>query len=341
MSANKSYEIIKLNAPELSENEVQVLYSAHSHMVKKYGFLNRIRNADEYKDNFLSEFDGEGCQLFVLKENGIICGILTFEKGTDWGGNEQYELGIKLCSKEINPELTDCLRHFIHKKLGLHDFIAISVYGELDELINEFSAKIQLTGNTYTLDKADINVDTLEETAETIQAKNPGLRIQFMDIVPEEHIEQYCNLFNELMDDMPDVAEARFVQYIETPENQVRRNQAIADGNAMIYRYVIFDESNRMIAQSNVNVGKADTKFPYQFLIGVTKQYRGKNLGKWLYAAMYQKLFNDVDFEKSHVAHHPTNKHAIAISEWVGYKFAYPETTYILTNNRNSARIAP
>ncbi|SHJ90720.1 hypothetical protein SAMN02745248_01269 [Hathewaya proteolytica DSM 3090] len=56
-------------------------------------------------------------------------------------------------------------------------------------------------------------------------------------------------------------------------------------------------------------------------------------MGKWLYASMYKKLVEDVEFEKTIVYHHVENHHAINISKWIGYKFNYLETTYIVTND--------
>lgn len=48
---------------------------------------------------------------------------------------------------------------------------------------------------------------------------------------------------------------------------------------------------------------------------------------------MYKKLVEDVEFEKTIVYHHVENHHAINISKWIGYKFNYLETTYIVTND--------
>jgi len=129
---------------------------------------------------------------------------------------------------------------------------------------------------------------------------------------------------------MPDVNEEGFVQYVTFPEKQRMANQSYVKRNLTHHCYMIFSENDEMIAMSNVSASNAPPVFPYQFLIGVDKPHRGKSLGKWLYAAMYQKLYKCVDFDKAYVAHHPTNKYAIAISEWMGYRFAHLETTYMV-----------
>ncbi len=45
---------------------------------------------------------------------------------------------------------------------------------------------------------------------------------------------------------------------------------------------------------------------------------------------MYKRLFETVNFDRVIVCHHPANKHAINVSEWVGYKFNYLMTAHIL-----------
>ena len=331
MSTNRTYEIVKANVAAMQADEINNLYTADSLMTEKYGLLKRFRNADEYENAFLPAFKSETNELFLLSESGAITGILTLMKGTDWSGREQYKLTIRLCGTTISAPMVECLRQFTLKKLELHKYIAIIVYGsELEELANALSAKVQLKGNNYTLAKTDVNINMLKEASEKLQAKNNDLRIVYTNTMPEEYIEQYCNLFNELQESMPDVNEDGFVQYISTPEKLKTSLKSNVDQNRTRHCYMIFNANNEMIAQSNVAVNNNDPRFPYQFLIGVAKCYRGRSLGKWLYAAMYQKLFSDVAFEKVQIAHHPSNKHVIAISEWAGYKFAFLETMYVV-----------
>jgi len=94
---------------------------------------------------------------------------------------------------------------------------------------------------------------------------------------------------------------------------------------------MIFD-GERLIAKTNVSVNNDDPRFPYQFMIGVLREYRGHGLGKWLQACMYKRLAETVDFEQILVQHHPENQPAIALSEWIGYKFSYFEVMHILKN---------
>ena len=315
----------------LSCSQIQELYVIDCQITEKYGQLKRFRDVDEYRNVFLSMFDGKNNELFILSDDKEAYGILTFTKGADWSGKDQRKLTIRLCETKICPDLAQCLRQLILEKLEAYDRIAITVFNsELDWLITEFSGKAQLRSGVYFLDKGDIDMVALKEIAKIINAKNSDLRVVYTNLITEDYVQQYCDLFNELQGDMPDVTEEAFVQFVISPKKQMAQNELYASRNFAHHCFMIFNANNKMVAMSNVSVNNNDPRFPYQFLVGVSEHYRGRGLGKLMYALMYQQLVNDVDFEKFYVNHHPKNKHAIAISEWIGYKFSYLEATYVV-----------
>ena len=324
-------EIVKIEVSTLSTDELQNLYIANCRVVEKYGFLKRHRDADEYKNSFLTTFIESDNELYVVKDGSQIFGILSLIKSADWSGKEQYKLTIHLCESVITKPVAEGLRQFIHEKSVQYSYFAIIAYNdEPDVLLEKFSCKVQYRGEAYILDKRNIDADLPDKTVAKLSAKNNDLRIVYTDAITEEYIEQYCNLFTELHEEMPDVAEEAFVQYIINPEKQRQMNEANAKKNITHHCYMIFNEDNEMIAMTNVSVNNNDPRFPYQFFICVREQYRSRGLGKWLYAAMYKKILENVDFEKMLVHHHPTNMHAANISKWIGYKFSYLETTYLV-----------
>jgi len=327
-----AYKVKKIDVGQLGVEETQALYAVDCSIVEKYNFLKQFRDVSDYKHSFLSTFLTGDHELFVIAHHSAICGMISFIKSADWSGKERYELTIRLCELVVSDSLLACLDQLVCEKLAQHgEFALITFNHELEALISKHTAKIDQNANTYTLDKVDIDLNMLNETIGECQAKNGDLEMIYTDLISEEYIQQYCDLFMETMVYMPDRKEEGYVRYVITPEKQRQKNEEWAKMNQAHHCYLIFD-GDEMIGKTNLSVDNNDPRFPYQFMIGIKSEYRGRSLGKWLYASMYKRLAENVAFEKVLIHHHPENKHAIAISEWMGYKFKYVEVKHVLTS---------
>lgn len=325
------YNIYKMSSADLTSDISERLYSAQKNIVTKYNLLNRFKDMDSYKKLFLSTLDGINNELFILDRDSSIYGILLCTRTADWNGNQQYRLAVSLCNSVIDNEVMESIDQLVQNLLNEHGELKLVTYNnELDKLVKRYTSKVALRANNYTLKKEDIDINMLNDAISIFEAKNKDLTIKYTDTISEEYINQYCDLFTETMEDMTDTSEDGYVQYVITPEKQRQLNDSNKERNITHNCYMIFNSLNEMVAKSNVSVNNNDPRFPYQFMIGVKRAYRGRSLGKWLYASMYKRLFENVDFEKTLVCHHPENMPAISISEWIGYKFNYLETTHIL-----------
>ncbi len=325
------YKIYEINPNNLTESEIKNLYSFNEALENKYNFLHRLNTVDDYKNLFLSSFANIDNQLLLIEKDSIACGILTLTKTFDWNGNEHHKLTISLCDLVIDETLVSFIGEVIKNKLNKYNELSVVTYNnELHQTIEKYTHKVALRGNYYTLNKSEIDVSMLSKYIAEQEIKNSDLSIRFTDIISEDLIEDYCNLFMETMEDMTDVKEDGYVQFIITPEKQRQINESNKKRNLSHFCYMIFNSNNDLVAKSNVSVNNSVPRFPYQFMIGVKRPYRGRNLGKWLYASMYKRLFETINFEKALVCHHPDNAPAINVSKWIGYKFNYLETTYNL-----------
>lgn len=325
------YKIYEINPNNLTESEIKNLYSINEALESKYNFLHRLNTVDDYKNLFLSSFANIDNQLLLIEKDSIACGILTLTKTFDWNGNEQHKLTISLCDLVIDETLVSFIDEIIKNTIDKYNELSVVTYNnELQQTIGKYTHKVALRGNYYTLNKSDIDISSLSKYIAEQEIKNSDLSIRFTDIISEDLIEEYCNLFMETMEDMTDVKEDGYVQYVITPEKQRQINESNKKRNLSHFCYMIFNSNNELVAKSNVSVNNSDPRFPYQFMIGVKRPYRGRNLGKWLYASMYKRLFETINFEKALVCHHPDNAPAINVSKWIGYKFNYLETTYNL-----------
>jgi len=179
------YKVHSVNVSSLNADELLELYTGYSSSVEKYNLQKQFRDIDEYKNLYLSAFS-DGNELFIINEDSLLCGILSFVKSADWAGVERYNLTIYLSISIISENLKKCLNKFITEKLKQHSQIAIITYNdELKQLIDAHSSKVQLRANVYTLDKNDVDIDLLNSSIEKYQAQNSNLRMTYTDIISE------------------------------------------------------------------------------------------------------------------------------------------------------------
>jgi len=327
------YNLDRVHAEYLTGKEIESLYIINQNNNNKYKFLNVYNDLDKFKNQFLSNFDNDNKELFLLKNDTLICGIISFIKTIDFNGKPENQLKI-LIDENMNEDLISTINSFIESKLNEHGEILLQTYNdELNELINKYYYKIKFKSNCYTLDRGDINVDMLTTWIDIFETKNKDLKIKYTTLISEEYIQEYCDLFTETMRDMPDNNEEAYESPIITQEKQRKINNNFRNNNMTHNCYMLFNSENQMIAKSNLRVTNTDARFPYQFMVGVKRDYRNRGIGKYLYACMYKKLYENVQFQKVLVKHHPDNISAIKVSQSIGYKFKSLEIHYLLTKH--------
>lgn len=324
-------KIKEINVNILDEKQLDRLYLVNNVITNKYKLVD-IYNTKESFKNYLSRFK-EPNKLFVIESKNDIKGILTFTKQKAWDGTDQYVLEASLVDKKIDKALSKEIEKLVEDLGKEYRPIALNLYNkELDEVAKKFNGKIRLNAQSYSLKKEDINIDKLNSTMKQLSEKNKDLTINCFIDVPEEYVDSYCKLFNDGTKDMPDAKEEGFVWNAVTHEFVKGMKEGCKKNNGTHYCCLVVNLTNEVVAMSNIMVNNNDPRYPYQFMIAVSREYRGRGLGRWMYSCAYKKLCENVDFEKVHLYHHPRNKHAISVSEYIGYKKQHLKVTYILAS---------
>ncbi|MDA3886969.1 MAG: hypothetical protein PF638_15390 [Candidatus Delongbacteria bacterium] len=196
----------------------------------------------------------------------------------------------------------------IPSKNGAHDYIG--------EMLNIEMCADQIQ---YELIKENVKNEVLEEWIQTYSAKFPNLRMKFYEKIPKELVEEYCRILTVLMLDMP--ANTEVVDPYIIPETFLIDEEKGRKENHTSYRYLIFNEANKLIAMTQVAIDKNDLSSICQHMTGVINNYRNLGIGKWMKGAMYKKLEKDFpDFEKITTQTHRENHSAKSICEQMGFK---------------------
>jgi len=321
------YNTILLQNSEQAEFNSEKLLNLQIDLQAKYGFWDDVNSFEQLKSHYSKFFAADPInKLFVIIDENNYIGLIKLHKGADWGAKEQQIFNIRTTLKANFDSLNTVIGNLISQnKVNELQYCLTTYNDEFSDFAQFNNGKIQVNTNKYTLDKADIDLNLLQNWIKTGESKNPDLRIEFSYGVKEEYIDQYCSLFTETMLDMTNNSDPGFVPYVITPEMQRKQNQRNEKAKSH-YCYMVFNKQNEMIAKTNVGV---NGDYPYQFMIGVKREYRGKGIGRWLHGAMYSKIHREVPFKKIHIDHHPLNRSAIKLSLEAGYKFVYNEKKYI------------
>ncbi|MBN1970770.1 MAG: GNAT family N-acetyltransferase [Candidatus Delongbacteria bacterium] len=174
------------------------------------------------------------------------------------------------------------------------------------EYLKKYGFKIASERNLSKLFFTDIDWDKMNSWCNNL-AKEDGCSIHFFETVPDDILEEFCNVYTSCGKMAPDYDGDYTACEQHTPESK-RRNEARCKEDGIIEITAIVKENDGKIsAVTEVAFYKENPTSIYQELTGVLEEFRKRGIGKWLKAAMTLHL-----------------------------KKYYPEAVYIETGNNNN-----
>lgn len=199
-------------------------------------------------------------------------------------------------------------------------FLAIESNDGVNSFIeNKFNARVAGHVEYSELKIKEAQHEKIDFWFKAFPKKFINYKIKFYEDIPENLLEEYCCVFTELLFDMPDNSE---LGDFNITVDRIKRNQENGrKHNYCSYRYLIFNEKNKIIAKTNVAINKNKPQIMHQYMTGVLKDYRGQGISKWLKAAMFRKLVTDFpNLEKIKTDTHPENNASRELSKQMGFK---------------------
>jgi RimJ/RimL family protein N-acetyltransferase len=173
-----------------------------------------------------------------------------------------------------------------------------------------------------------VNRETLAKWISQGQAKAKGFEFGFWDgPYPEEYVESFLNLVNIIANSEPhddlDKPETIF-----TVEN-IRQREAMEKARGIVVWTAFIRDlsSGTFVGFSEINEREGNEAILYQYGTGVRKEYRNRGFGKWLKAAMLDRILHEkraARFVRSENAN--SNAPMRKINQKLGYQPLYAET---------------
>jgi mycothiol synthase len=151
-----------------------------------------------------------------------------------------------------------------------------------------------------------------------------GTRLRSFEVVPEEMLEEFVGLYNEIVDEVP-VGELEMRERV-TPAS--RREDEARTGRGWYTK--VSQEADGSL--SGLTEMVHDLGMPYrveQHLTGVRDEHRGRGLGKWLKAEMVFFIRDELpEVNIINTGNAATNTAMVSINERMGFKRHHKELCY-------------
>jgi len=189
---------------------------------------------------------------------------------------------------------------------------------------DKYGGKVALEAAQNRSRLAEVDWEMLEEWRYEGAERNEGTRLRSFEAVPEEMLEEFVDLYNEMVDAVP-LGELEMRLRV-TPASR-RKDEA---GMGRGWYTIVSQEADGSL--SGLTEVVHDWGMPYriqQELIGVRSEYRGRGLGKWLRAEMMffiRDTLPEVTYINAGTA--DTNAPMVSISERMGFKRHHTELCY-------------
>jgi mycothiol synthase len=189
---------------------------------------------------------------------------------------------------------------------------------------DKYGGKVALEAAQNRLWLGEVDWEMMEEWRNEGAERNGETRLVSFGVVPEEMLEEFVDLYNEIVNEVP-LGELEMRERV-TPASRREEEARIGPG---WYTKVSQEADGRLSGLTEV---VHDLAMPYrveQELTGVRNEHRGRGLGKWLKAEMMFFVRDELPGVKYiNTGNADTNAPMVSINERMGFKRHQTELCY-------------
>ena len=178
----------------------------------------------------------------------------------------------------------------------------------------------------------NVDQNTVRDWRQNGAALNPGVKLHTFQVISDELMERYVNLYNETARQAPDYDSGESVPMELTSAVDRRETEKLVTGKNITWVTVMAEEANGELSGFTEIFQR--TAEPYvldQGQTGVLQKYRGRALGKWLKAEMLDYIGQNLNgagcIETSNAG---ANIAMISINKRLGFRDFLPHALFSL-----------
>lgn len=196
------------------------------------------------------------------------------------------------------------------------------------ELLRKIGGKEALAFRVSHLKMDDVDWDLMEQWVKEGSQRSPTSSIEFHIGIPDSILEDYCNVYTEVLNQAPR-DELTVGDHIFTPEEWRIREDKVREKGQTWISALVKEQNGDISGLTDVGYEPSTPTILHQYLTGVQEKYRGRGLGKWLKGAMLLKIrdeFPEVEVVSTSTA--TSNEPMLAINERMGFQLIRESYAY-------------
>jgi mycothiol synthase len=204
-----------------------------------------------------------------------------------------------------------------------------------------FGAQAAMVGRENRQDLRCVSRDLVDEWVAGGPVRAPGYRLEFVaGRTPPDLIERAAEVFNVM-----NTAPREDLDVSDTPvtPDLVRQYEdaILGAGDEMWAYYAVEESSGRFVGLTNITMRRGEPDRVHVGDTGVEPAHRGYALGKWLKAAMTQRILAELPGVRWVITHNAgSNDAMLGINSELGFRTAAVITTWQIATDRLLAELA-
>ncbi len=194
--------------------------------------------------------------------------------------------------------------------------------------------KEALDMRVYRLNMDSVDWNMISKWISDGRKRSPDATLEFYEKIPEEILGAYCRKYTEFYNQMP-LEDLDVGAIVLTPESRKQHEESYAKTGEIWLTGIIREKNGDISGLTDIVYDPSETTIVKQALTGIDPSYRGSGKGKWIKAAMLERIreeFPDVRIISSTIAN--TNDAMLSINERMGFT-PHREVYYIQIETEN------
>ena len=323
-------EILRVDLPTLSNEELNDLFVLFEALRKEIDpdepllprelRIKLTRNHNPHYPNI----------SWIMKENDKVIGYanirLTGDEAPGYDRNKHIGRVEVIIHKDFrNKGFGDnMLKILLEESMNYSDLKNLFGWTSLDpgiEFCKKINGKLSSEGVENRLKVVDVDwilMDEWDEIGKNL-VKNEGVRLRFFEDCPDDIIEEYVAMYQEILNQQP-LGDYDGVIAV-TPESHRKNEKRHKKNGTRRFTLVSIEEDNRISGMTEISYNPVRGHRGNQNLTGVKSEYRGRGLGKWLKAHMLKWFVNEYpNVMYISTGNDVTNKPMFSINDRMGFK---------------------